>query len=94
MTTKDLAQEFNVSRRTIFRDIIHLSCIAPIYTQLGYGGGIFMETEYKRYSLYLTDDEEGFLYSLMSNDEKKIINRIITKFTKNTAFNNKRKTLF
>lgn len=90
--TKELAQEFNVSSHTILRDIVHLSCIAPICTKSGGGGGIFMMTDYRRYSLYLTDDEESFLYLIMDKmdeNEKKVINRIITKFTKNTAFNNK-----
>ena len=42
--------------------------------------------EYRSYKNYLTDDEENFLYSLISkisNEEKRILCAIITKFTKN-----------
>lgn len=39
-TISNLAAEFQVSNRTIERDIVQLSCSAPIYTVQGNGGGI------------------------------------------------------
>lgn len=91
MTRNDLANEFNVSLVTIWRDILFLSRIAPISTKPGNQGGIRMETEYKKYSLYLSDDEEQYLYSLMdeaNKEEKDTIQRIIIKFSKNGTFKN------
>lgn len=86
VTRLELAEKFNVSLATINRDIFILSGIAPIYTKQGNGGGIYILPEYRSYKNYLTDAEENFLYSLMplvSNEEKRILCAIITKFTKN-----------
>ena len=85
-TIRELKEEFQVSKNTIVRDIEFISCIAPIYTKQGNGGGIYILPEYRSYKNYLTDDEENFLYSLISkrsNEEKRILCGIITKFTKN-----------
>lgn len=85
-TRPELAERFNVSIDTIYRDIMYLSSIAPIYTKQGKGGGVYILHEYRSYKNYLTDDEENFLYSLISkisNEEKRILCGIITKFTKN-----------
>jgi len=86
VTGLELAEEFNVSLATINRDIFILGGIAPIYTKQGNGGGIYILPEYRSYKNYVTDTEENFLYSLMpfvSNEEKRILCAIITKFTKN-----------
>ena len=85
-TRQELSDEFQVSINTIVRDIEFISRIAPIYTKQGNGGGIYILPEYRSYKNYLTDAEENFLYSLMplvSNEEKRILCAIITKFTKN-----------
>ena len=43
-TIRNLAFEFEVSERTIRRDIDILSLNEPIYTQVGrYGGGVYVE---------------------------------------------------
>lgn len=98
-TIRELKEEFQVSKNTIVRDIEFISCIAPIYTKQDNGGGIYILPEYRSYKNYLTDDEENFLYSLISkisNEEKRILCGIITKFTKNplreySAFQNPKK---
>lgn len=85
-TIRELKEEFQVSKNTIVRDIEFISCIAPIYTKQGNGGGIYILPEYRSYKNYLIDDEENFLYSLISkisNEDKRIRYGIITKFTKN-----------
>ena len=85
-TRLELAEEFNVSLATINRDILILSSMAPIYTKQGNGGGIYILPEFRSYKNYLTDTEENFLYEMMlkvSNEEKRILCGIITKFTKN-----------
>lgn len=41
--TENLANELNVSARTIRRDIVELSRLIPLYTKTGrYGGGIYI----------------------------------------------------
>ena len=85
-TRFELAAEFCVSLDTIDRDITYLSSFAPIYTKQGNGGGIYILPEFRSYKNYLTDAEENFLYEMMlkvSNEEKRILCGIITKFTKN-----------
>ena len=85
-TIRELKNEFQVSKNTIVRDIEFISGIAPIYTKQGNGGGIYILPEFRSYKNYLTDTEENFLYgliSIVSNEEKRILCGIITKFTKN-----------
>ena len=79
VTIRALKEEFQVSKNTIVRDIEFISCIAPIYTKRGNGGGIYILPEYRSY-------KENFLYDLIQkvdNDGKRILCGIITKFTKN-----------
>ena len=86
VTIRELKDEFQVSKNTIVRDVEFISRIAPIYTKQGNGGGIYVLPECRSYKNYLTDTEENFLYEMMlkvSNEEKRILCGIITKFTKN-----------
>lgn len=86
-----LAMEFNVSVDTIDRDILYLSSIAPIYTKQGNKGGIYILPEYRSYKNYLTEAEENCLYRLIeksSNEERRILCGVITKFTKNADMEN------
>ena len=58
----DLAQEFGVSERTIYRDVTDLSFSAPIYTKAGrYLGGIYMEPTNPDKSFYVTETEAKVL---------------------------------
>ena len=85
-TRKELSERFGVCVNTIVNDLYAINGIAPIYTKQGNGGGIYILPEYRSYKNYLTDAEENFLYSLMplvSNEEKRVLCAIITKFTKN-----------
>ncbi len=43
MTTRELAWELDVSRRTIMNDITALSFDYPIYTKPGEGGGVLLQ---------------------------------------------------
>jgi predicted DNA-binding transcriptional regulator YafY len=48
MTTRALAEELEVSRRTILRDINALSFSGvPVYSEGGHGGGIALDEEYR-----------------------------------------------
>lgn len=85
-TRKELSERFGVCVNTIVNDIDIISISAPIYTKQGNGGGIYILPEYRSYKNYLTDTEEELLYKLMqyiSNEEKRLLCGIITKFTKN-----------
>ena len=43
-----LSQKFEVSKRTIMRDLDAISALGvPVYTQRGYNGGVFIEKNYK-----------------------------------------------
>lgn len=57
-TYKNLAQHFEVSKKTIMRDIDKLSCMGiPIYTQSGYNGGIFIAPDYHFSKSFFTISE-------------------------------------
>lgn len=89
-TRRELADEFNVSLRTITRDLYYLNSeIAPITMKHGNRGGVHLDTGILRYRTYLTDKEENYLYSAMKkadNEEKGIIHGIIVKFTRKSIF--------
>jgi len=83
ITTRELAWEFGVTRRTILHDIVALSFDYPIYTKPGEGGGIFITENYKPYSNTLTPMELETLYRLYRKSEgkeKEILFRIIHKY--------------
>ena len=87
-TRVELSQEFNVSTKTITRDIEYISSFAPIYTRQGKYGGIYILPEYRSYKNYLSDAEELCLYNLMktaTKEEQRTLRGIITKFTKNNS---------
>lgn len=58
-TAKKLSKKFEVSVRTILRDIEILSSAGfPIYTSQGTGGGIFLDKDYILNKTALTDEEQ------------------------------------
>ena len=58
-TAKELSNQFEVSVRTILRDIEILSSAGiPIYTSQGTGGGIFLDKDYVLNRAALTDEEQ------------------------------------
>ena len=58
-TAKELSKQFEVSVRTILRDIEILSLAGiPIYTTQGTGGGIFLDKDYVLDKTALTDKEQ------------------------------------
>lgn len=74
-TYAKLAQKFEVSKKTIIRDIDNLSSMGiPIYTQAGYGGGIYINPDYKFSNSFFTSQE---------------IEEIILAFRIVDSFNNK-----
>ncbi len=69
MKAETLANELNVSRRTILRDIEALSISGvPIYAEGGHGGGIALDEHYRTNLTGLQEEEARTLF-LASNDK-------------------------
>jgi len=68
MTANELASHFEVSKRTILRDINALGVAGiPIYTLQGKGGGIFIHDSFVLNKAFLSDDEKKqIIFSLQS----------------------------
>ena len=65
MTVKKLADELEVSERTIYRDITALSAAGiPVYASRGPGGGVRLIEEYRTTLTGLTPDETRALFML------------------------------
>lgn len=92
-TIGNLANEFNVSYRTLRRDIEALSSYIPIYTQNGrYGGGVYMVEGYSMDNIYMNEDELILLnkiFTILSTSENFLceyeldkLQKIIKKYSK------------
>jgi len=68
MTANELAAHFEVSKRTILRDIDTLTIAGiPIYTTQGKGGGIFIQDRFVLNKAIISDNEQRqILFSLQS----------------------------
>ena len=68
MTANELAAHFEVSKRTILRDIDTLSAAGiPIYTMQGKGGGIFIHDSYVLNKAVISKEEQNqILFALQS----------------------------
>ena len=83
-TYDNLAQEFNVSKMTIRRDVMALTCSYPIETVRGrYGGGVQVKADYLPYRKSLNDKQVGLLILLsaqLDGDDLATISSIIFQF--------------
>jgi predicted DNA-binding transcriptional regulator YafY len=69
MTAKALAEELEVSRRTILRDITALSFSGvPVYSEGGHGGGIALAEGYRTTLTGLNKFEVQSLFVANNND--------------------------
>lgn len=68
VTSKELASHFEVSKRTILRDVETLSQAGvPIYTTQGYGGGISILDNYVLNKAVISDEDQNqILFALQS----------------------------
>ena len=90
ITAKELAEHFEVSQRTILRDIDSLSSAGiPIYTSQGKGGGISIIDGFVLDKTVITDEEQNqILFALQglsateSINIEKILSRLRTFFKK------------
>ena len=82
-TIENLAFEFAVCRRTIERDVLHLSLRFPIYTTKGIGGGVRVMEDYKRDGKYLSTEQEDLLNKLsksLAGKESEVMKSILKMF--------------
>lgn len=92
-TAKELAERFEVSVRTIYRDIDILSSAGiPIYTSQGKGGGISLLNDYILNKSVLSENEQNeILFALqslnaMQNPETdRILSKLSSLFNKDTV---------
>ena len=89
ITAKELADRFEVSTRTIYRDIETLSMASiPIYTSKGKDGGIGILDEYVLNKTILSEEEQNqILFALqgmkkVSGEEKDILEKLSILFNK------------
>lgn len=90
VTAKELANKFEVSTRTIYRDIEALSgANIPIYASKGKDGGIGILDEYVLNKTILSEEEQNqILFALQGmikvrgQDEKDILEKLSTLFNK------------
>lgn len=90
VTAKELAERFEVSTRTIYRDIEALSTAnIPIYASKGKDGGIGLLDEYVLNKTILSEEEQNqILFALQGmrkirgKDEKNILEKLSSLFNK------------
>lgn len=85
-TIENLAFEFDVTTRTIMRDIVELSLSHPIYTLPGkYYGGVYIAEDYYLGKQYLSDEQLKLIISLqdkVDDDQRGILESIVKDFGK------------
>lgn len=93
-TIGNLAFEFNVSERTIRRDIETLSLTEPIYTQSGrYGGGVYVMDGYYGNQATVSNEEfvllnkidsmaDSQLRNVLSVNEHETLKNMVAKYSK------------
>lgn len=89
VTAKELAEHFEVSSRTIYRDLDTLSMAGiPLYTTKGNNGGIFLLDDYVLPKSLLTDAEQEELLNALQTYQftnKEAIAPLITKLSSTFA---------
>lgn len=93
VTAQELSEHFEVSRRTIYRDIDELSSSGiPIYTNKGKGGGISLLDNYVFNKSILSDKEQIDIISSLQGlsaldvpDIEPVLNKLAVMFQKNNS---------
>lgn len=88
VTAKELAEHFEISIRTVYRDIDALSMAGiPIYTNKGRGGGICLMDHYVLNKSLLSNEEQDHILSslisiqhLANQDVDKVITKLASSF--------------
>ncbi|WP_055109294.1 helix-turn-helix transcriptional regulator [Paenibacillus ihumii] len=93
VTAKQLAEQFEVSQRTIYRDIDTLSAAGiPVYTNKGKGGGIRLLDQFVLGKSMLSDKEQVDILSSLQGlnalnvpDVEPVLNKLAAIFNKNST---------
>ena len=93
VTARELSEHFEVSQRTIYRDIEILSQTGiPIYTAKGRGGGISLLSEYVLNKSLLSDTEQNEIISALQSlnalngrTADPVLNKMAVLFNKNSS---------
>ena len=94
ITAKELAAQFDVSTRTIYRDVDTLSLAGiPVYTEKGKGGGISLLPDFVLNKSILSESEQNEILTALhglsritADETKGVLSRLSTIFNK-TAVN-------
>ena len=85
VTLSELSKRYSVHKNMVYNDIAFLGRYAPIRTESGVNGGIFIrENYYCDLFRYLSSDEERVLTSIMNTltpPDRNIVSNIINKFS-------------
>ena len=93
-TIINLSKEFNVSVRTIQRDIDEISDMLPIYVKTGrYNGGVYVVDGFNVGKMYMSDNEIALLKKVretyfsgaritLNSQEIETLNKIIVNYSK------------
>ena len=75
ITAKEIAERFEISTRTVYRDMDTLSLAGiPIYSERGDKGGFYIPDDYKMDSSFFTEEEKQLIIN-MSQNVGKIVGR-------------------
>ncbi|MDR0286975.1 MAG: HTH domain-containing protein, partial [Clostridiales bacterium] len=93
ITAKELAEHFDVSQRTIYRDIDLLSLAGiPVYTEKGKNGGISLLPEFVLNKSILSEQEQNEILSALQGlstvktaETDQVLKKLSTIFNKNTV---------
>lgn len=93
VTARELAERFEVSPRTIYRDIDTLALAGvPVYTSKGKGGGIHLMEDFVLNKSLLSEKEQGEILSalqglsaLKAEDAGDVLGKLSALFHKSTA---------
>ena len=94
VTAKELAERFNVSQRTIYRDIDTLSLAGiPVYTEKGKNGGISLLPEFVLSKSILSEQEQneilsalqGLSYIKTAAETNQVLQKLSSIFNKSAA---------
>jgi len=93
VTAKELAAQFGISTRTIYRDIDTLSLAGiPVYTEKGKGGGISLLPDFVLNKSLLSEGEQNEiltalhgLSNIKSSEANGVLNRLSTIFNKSAV---------
>ncbi len=89
-TMTNLSKRYDVSVRTIQRDILELTFIMPIYVKTGrYDGGVYVVDDYTMDRMYMNTDEVELLTKVKSivnnkltDQENILFEKIIKNYSK------------